>query len=220
MQGSTGAFYFFIVLLVHLKIFYSIFEKKNFLSEIGYKHRDKLNEKSSNQIVILLPIANNCNNQNKIPTSLNFSWHESKICNLILVKILHIIKCLFEVLKLNTSNNTFHFDFSIVLESSDQTVILLPIANNCNDQKKILTSLNFSWHESKICNLILVKILHIIKCLFEVLKLNTSNNTFHFDFSIVLAILKNLTSNLIRLSHLLILKTVHTRIPEGNNAPV
>ena len=49
--------------------------------------------------------------------------------------------------------------------------------------------------------------------------LNTINNTFHFDFSIVQAILKNLTSNLICLLHLLILKTVHTRKPEGNNSP-
>ena len=132
-----------------LKIFYSIFEKTNFFLEIGHKHQDKLDEESSNQIDILLPIVHNCNNQKKIPTSLNFSWNESKVCNLILVKILHTVKCLFEVIQLNTSNITFHFDFSIVQ-----------------------------------------------------------------------AILKNLTSNPICLSHLLILKTVHTRIPEGNNAPV
>ena len=31
-----------------LKIFYLIFEQKNFLSEIGHKHRDRLKEESSN----------------------------------------------------------------------------------------------------------------------------------------------------------------------------
>ena len=132
-----------------MKILYSIFEKKDFLSEIRHKHRDRLNGESPNQIDVLLPIAHNCNDQIKIPTSLNFSWHESEVCNLILVKILHTIECLFEVLQLNTSNNTFHFDFSFVQ-----------------------------------------------------------------------AILKNLKLNLICLSHLLILKTVHTRILEGNNVPV
>ena len=74
--------------------------------------------------------------------------------------------------------------------------------------------------ESKVCNLILVKILRTIKCLFEVLQLNSTNNIFQFDFSIVQAILKNLKLNLICLSHLLILKTVRRRIPEDNNAPV
>ena len=154
MLGSTGAFYFRIVLLVHLiyAIFENLlfdFEKKHFLSEIGHNYQDRLNEQSLNQIDILLPIA-----------------------------------------------------------------------HNCNDQKKIPNSLNFSWHESKVCNLILVKILRTIKCLFEVLQLNTTNNIFQFDFSIVQAILKNLKLNLICLSHLLILKTVRRRIPEDNNAPV
>ena len=97
-----------------LKIFYSIFEKKKFLSELGHKYRNRLNEESSNQIYVLLSIAHNCNDQKKTPTLLNFSWDESKVCNLILVKIVHTIKCLFEVLQLNTSNNTFHFDFSFV----------------------------------------------------------------------------------------------------------
>ena len=92
--------------------------------------------------------------------------------------------------------------------------------HNCTDQKKIPTLLNFSWHGSNVCNLILVKILHTIKCLFEVLQLNTSNNTFHFDFLIVQAVLKNLMSGLICLSHLSVLETVFTRIPEGNNVPV
>ena len=95
-----------------MKIFYSIFEKKNFLSEIGPKHQDRLNEESSNQIDILLPITHNCNDQKKIPTSLIFSYHKSKVCNLILAKTLHTIKCLFQVLQLNISNNTINFDFS------------------------------------------------------------------------------------------------------------
>ena len=97
-----------------VKIFHSIFEKKNFLSEIGPKRQDRLNEESSNQIDILLPITHNCNDQKKIPTSLIFSYHKSKVCNLILAKTLHTIKCLFQVLQLNISNNTINFDFSIV----------------------------------------------------------------------------------------------------------
>ena len=120
MRGSTGAFYFFhcfaraLDLKPSLKIFYSIFEKKNFLSEFGHKHRNRLNKESSNQIDVLLHIEQNCNDQNKILTSLHFSWHESKVSNLILVKILDAIKCLLEMLQLNTSNDTFRFNFSIV----------------------------------------------------------------------------------------------------------